>query len=123
MTFCSAPPPIREDRRASRKGGFLRNGFTVAQGFRDRSIDESIWLVSLHYDLGYFDLEQKTLQPLDNPIGTRLSPMSWARSVWGRAEGHNNNIDRCERPPSYNEYLVEVQGDKKPLPRVLRVGD
>jgi hypothetical protein len=37
----------------------------------------SIWLVSfMHYDLGYFDLEQKTLQPLDNPFGTRLSPMS-----------------------------------------------
>ena len=28
------------------------------------------------YDLGYFDLEQKTLQPLDNPFGTRVSPMS-----------------------------------------------
>jgi hypothetical protein len=27
-------------------------------------------------DLGYFDLEQKTLQPIDNPFGTRLSPMS-----------------------------------------------
>src|ERR1700752_2520627 len=26
--------------------------------------DEGIWLVSfMHYDLGYFDLEQKTLQP------------------------------------------------------------
>jgi hypothetical protein len=30
----------------------------------------------MHYDLGYFDLEQKTLQTLDNPFGTRLSPMS-----------------------------------------------
>ena len=30
----------------------------------------------MHYDLGYFDLEQKTLQPIDNPFGTRLSPMS-----------------------------------------------
>src|ERR1700674_3839387 len=39
--------------------------------------DDGIWLVSfMHYDLGYFDLEQKTLQPLDNPFGTRLSPMS-----------------------------------------------
>ena len=28
------------------------------------------------YDLGYIDLEQKTLQPLDNPFGTRVSPMS-----------------------------------------------
>jgi hypothetical protein len=29
-----------------------------------------------HYDLGYIDLEQKILQPLDNPFGTRLLPMS-----------------------------------------------
>jgi hypothetical protein len=28
------------------------------------------------YDLGYIDLEQKTLQPLDNPFGPRLLPMS-----------------------------------------------
>jgi len=42
-----------------------------------KEIDEGIWLVSfMHYDLGYFDLEQRTLQPLDNPFGTRLSPMS-----------------------------------------------
>ncbi len=42
-----------------------------------KEVDEGIWLVSfMHYDLGYFDLEQKTLQPLDNPFGTRLSPMS-----------------------------------------------
>jgi transposase InsO family protein len=42
-----------------------------------KEVDEGIWLVTfMHYDLGYFDLEQKTLQPLDNPFGTRLSPMS-----------------------------------------------
>jgi len=42
-----------------------------------KEVDEGIWLVSfMHYDLGYFDLEQKTLQPLDNPFGARLSPMS-----------------------------------------------
>jgi len=46
------------------------------------ALDDGIWLASfMHYDLGYFDLEQKTLQPLDNPFGTRLSPMSWVRSV------------------------------------------
>ena len=28
------------------------------------------------YDLEYIDLEQKTLQTIDNPFGTRLSPMS-----------------------------------------------
>ncbi len=42
-----------------------------------KEVDEGIWLVSfMTYDLGYVDLEQRTLQPLDNPFGTRLSPMS-----------------------------------------------
>ena len=42
-----------------------------------KEVDEGIWLVSfMHYDLGYIDLEQRTLQPLDNPFGPRLSPMS-----------------------------------------------
>jgi len=42
-----------------------------------KEVDEGIWLVSsMHYDLGYNDLEQKTLQPLDNPFGQRLSPIS-----------------------------------------------
>jgi hypothetical protein len=42
-----------------------------------KQVDDAIWLVSfMHYDLGYIDLEQKTLQPLDNPFGTRMLPMS-----------------------------------------------
>ncbi|NNG05884.1 MAG: IS481 family transposase [Inquilinus sp.] len=42
-----------------------------------KETDDGIWLVSfMHYDLGYIDLEQRTLQTIDNPFGTRLSPMS-----------------------------------------------
>jgi transposase InsO family protein len=42
-----------------------------------KEVDDGIWLVSfMAYDLGYIDLEQKTLQTLDNPFGPRLSPMS-----------------------------------------------
>ena len=42
-----------------------------------KEVDEGIWIVSfMHYDLGYIDLEQQTLQPVDNPFGARLSPMS-----------------------------------------------
>jgi transposase InsO family protein len=42
-----------------------------------KEVDDAIWLVSfMAYDLGYIDLEQRTLQPLDNPFGTRLLPMS-----------------------------------------------
>jgi transposase InsO family protein len=37
-----------------------------------KEVDDGIWLVSfMHYDLGYFDLEQRTLQPLDNPFGPK----------------------------------------------------
>ena len=42
-----------------------------------KEVDDGIWIVSfMRYDLGFIDLEQKTLQPLDNPFGPRLSPMS-----------------------------------------------
>ncbi len=39
-------------------------------------VHDDIWLVSfMDYDLGYFDLETRALEPLDNPFGPRLSPM------------------------------------------------
>ena len=42
-----------------------------------KEVDDGIWLVSfMQYDLGYIDLEQRTLQTIDNPFGTRLLPMS-----------------------------------------------
>ena len=42
-----------------------------------KEVDDGIWIVSfMHYDLGYIDLEQRTLQTIDNPFGSRLSPMS-----------------------------------------------
>jgi transposase InsO family protein len=42
-----------------------------------KEVDNGIWLVSfMDYDLGYIDLEEKTLQPLENPFGPKLSPMS-----------------------------------------------
>jgi hypothetical protein len=47
-----------------------------------KEVDDAIWLVSfMHYDLGYMDLEQRTLQPPDNPFGTRLSPKAWGQFV------------------------------------------
>ena len=42
-----------------------------------KEVDDGIWLVSfMHYDLGYVDLEEKSLQPLDNPFGPQMLPMS-----------------------------------------------
>jgi hypothetical protein len=42
-----------------------------------KEVDNGIWLVSvMDCDLGYIDLEEKTLQSLDNPFGPRVSPIS-----------------------------------------------
>ena len=42
-----------------------------------KEVDNGIWLVSfMVYDLGYIDLEDKTLQPLENPFGPKVLPMS-----------------------------------------------
>ena len=40
-----------------------------------KEVDHGIWLVSfMDYDLGYIDLEEKTLQPLQNPFGPKCNP-------------------------------------------------
>jgi hypothetical protein len=50
----------------------------AGQGLGIKEVDEGIWIVSfMHYDLGFIDLGQRTLQPLDNPFGPRLSPCLW----------------------------------------------
>jgi transposase InsO family protein len=42
-----------------------------------KEVDHGIWLVSfMDYDLGYVDLEERTLQPLENPFGPKVLPMS-----------------------------------------------
>ena len=42
-----------------------------------KEVEDGTWLVSfMDYDLGYIDLEEKTLQPLDSPFGPKVLPMS-----------------------------------------------
>lgn len=42
-----------------------------------RQVSERIWLVSfMEYDLGYFDDETCRLEPIENPFGPKLLPMS-----------------------------------------------
>jgi putative transposase len=41
-----------------------------------KEIHDDIWLVTfMDYDLGYFDLETRVLEPLENPFGPKLLPM------------------------------------------------
>jgi transposase InsO family protein len=38
-----------------------------------KEVEDDTWLVSfMDYDLGYIDLEERTLQPLDNPFGPKV---------------------------------------------------
>jgi hypothetical protein len=46
-----------------------------------KEVDDGIWPVTfIKYDYGYIDLESRNLQPIDNPFGPRLSPMSPGRT-------------------------------------------
>jgi putative transposase len=41
-----------------------------------KEVQDDIWLVTfMDYDLGYFDLETRVLEPLDNPFRPEVVPM------------------------------------------------
>ena len=43
---------------------------------KSRAQHADLWLVSfMDYDLGYFDLETRVLEPLENPFGPKVLPM------------------------------------------------
>ena len=49
----------------------------VGQQVGIKEVNDGIWLVTfMDYDLGYFDEESKKIEPLDNPFGSGLLPMS-----------------------------------------------
>ena len=42
-----------------------------------KQVSDKIWLVSfMDYDLGYFDHETCRLEPIDNPFGAKVLPVS-----------------------------------------------
>jgi putative transposase len=65
-----------------RRFGVSRKKINLSQVFAGQTVgikqaDERIWLVSfMDYDLGYFDDETCRLEPLANPFGPKLLPMS-----------------------------------------------
>jgi hypothetical protein len=53
--------------------GIHSDEYYVGQAVGIKEVHDDIWLVSfMDYDLGYFDLETRELEPLDNPFGPRL---------------------------------------------------
>ena len=61
---------------------YQRRKINLSQVFAGQKVGvkqtaEHIWLVSfMDYDLGYFDDETCRLEPIEDPFGPRLSPMS-----------------------------------------------
>ena len=49
----------------------------AGQAVRVKQVSERVWLVSfMDYDLGYFDDETCRLEPIENPFGPKVLPMS-----------------------------------------------
>ena len=49
----------------------------AGQNLGIKKVDDRIWLVTfMDYDLGYFDDETYRLEPLANPFGPKVLPMS-----------------------------------------------
>ena len=79
---------------------YQRRKINLSQVFAGQKVgvkqtDEHIWLVSfMHYDLGYFDDETCRLEPIEDPFGPRLLPMSpeWTRKNW------SGRLDSNQRP-------------------------
>ena len=77
-------PVPRLDRRRHPCGRicYQRRKINVSQVFAGqkvgvKQVDDHIWLVTfMHYDLGYFDDETCRLEPIDNPFGPKVLPMS-----------------------------------------------
>jgi putative transposase len=61
---------------------YQRRKVNVSQVFAGQKVgvrqtEEHVWLVTfMDYDLGYFDDETCRLEPIDNPFGSKLLPMS-----------------------------------------------
>ena len=61
---------------------FIRQKINLSQVFAGQTVgikqtEDRIWLVSfMDYDLGYFDDETCRLEPLANPFGPKVLPMS-----------------------------------------------
>jgi hypothetical protein len=67
-SFAISKPRIRLGRKKINFSQVL-----AGQAVGIKEVDDGIWLVSfMDYDLGYIDLEEKTLQPLKNPFGPKV---------------------------------------------------
>jgi transposase InsO family protein len=66
-----------------------------------REVESGIWLVSfMRYDLGYIDLEDRTLQPVENPFGPGAAA---ANAVHPSGQAHTPELSRSMETPGETE--------------------
>jgi hypothetical protein len=60
---------------SKKKNQFQPGLCRTSSGFKE--VHDDIWLVSfMDYDLGYFGLKTRALEPLEHPFGPKVLPMS-----------------------------------------------
>ena len=78
-----------------------------------RQVGDHLWLVTfMDYDLGYFDDQTCRLEPIENPFGSKVLPMSPEWSVT-----HVPGTDRrmLEAPPGFEPGMEVLQTSALPL--------
>jgi len=74
-----------------------------------KEVHDDIWLVSfMDYDLGHFDLEIKVLEPLENPFGPKVLPMSKVRWTQAGSYEHRKLSQSQNRPRSRGRLFSTV---------------
>jgi len=72
----------RDSRRREHESLTMADDESIRQVFAGQAVGikevhDDIWLVSfMIYHLGYFDLAKRVLEPLENPFGPKVLPMS-----------------------------------------------
>jgi hypothetical protein len=68
-------------------------------------VHDDIWLVSfMDYGLGYFDLETRVLEPLENPFGPKVLPIAHPS---GETVGNRYTCRLIEFTVQINPFLRE----------------
>jgi len=75
-TSCQRPPWHRIRKYCCAVFLLLMAVIPISRAVGIKEVHDGIWLVSfMDCDLGYFDLDTRVLEPLENPFGPKVLPM------------------------------------------------
>ena len=78
-----------------------------------KQVDDHLWLVTfMEYDLGYFDDETCRLEPITNPFGPKVLPLSPEKTPPMQPEWTRKKL---EAPPGFEPGMEVLQTSALPL--------